>query len=178
MAASPFFFQNSVGGKMSNPLDVQRAAINTVLNHFNSGTGDSFRDIDIHQFGVRYVLLRLSLVGLTKEDQAELKELVSLVTQNMDVAGVANKIVNRQTASPVAAAIAALVLQGRGSKKAILLGALFGAYAILDNLNTADPNSLQTILQAVSAGAVAAATIQFNQEQSETESWRLLLQRE
>ncbi|MCL5996218.1 MAG: hypothetical protein M1546_09185 [Chloroflexi bacterium] len=141
-------------------------------------TEHSFRDIDIHQFTSAVLKPRLSVLGLTTEDQAELKELVRRVTQNMDVAEVANKIVNRQTASPVAAAIAALVLQGRGSKKAILLGALFGAYATLDTLNQADSNALQNTLQAVSAGAVAAATIQFTQEQSETESWRLLLQRE
>jgi hypothetical protein len=163
---------------MSNPLEVQRDAINTALSHFDAGTEHSFRDIDIHQFGVKYVLLRLSTLGLTPEDQAELKELARLVTQNMDPAAVANKIVNRPTASPVAAAIAALVLRGRGSQKAILFGALFGAYATLDTLNRADPNALQHTLQAVSAGAVAAATIQFTQEQSEAEAWRLLLQRD
>jgi hypothetical protein len=166
------------GGKMSNPLDVQQSAINTALNHFNRGVEHSFRDIDIHQFGVKYVLLRLGTLGLTQEDQAGLKELVSIVTQNGDVTDAANKIVDRQTASPVAAAIAALVLRGRGNKQAILLGALFGAYATLDTLNRSDPHSFQDILQAVSAGAVAAATIEFTHEQSAAESWRLLLQRE
>src|SRR4029453_9008615 len=120
---------------MSNPLEVQRDAINTALSHFDAGTEHSFRDIDIHQFGVKYVLLRLSTLGLTPEDQGELKELARLCTQHMDAAAVANPIVNRPTASPVAAAIAALVLRGRGSQKAILLGALFGAYATLDTLN-------------------------------------------
>jgi hypothetical protein len=159
-------------------LEMQKAAIETALNHYNTGINFSLGDIEIHQFGIKYVLLRLGSAGLTQEDQADLKALVAAATQNRDVTDVASKIINRQAASPLAAATAALALHGRGDNQAIVLGALFGAYATLDRAGSNDPDRLRDILQAVSAGAVAAATLQFTQEQAKAEAWRLLLQRE
>src|SRR5207249_2206257 len=118
-------------------------------------------------------LLRLSTVGLTKEDQAQLRELARQAIDGSDVTELARQIASRPSASPLAVAVASLVERGFGDKKMVLLGALFGVYSALSNRNETH------ILQAATAGALAASALEFTRKvRAESRAWRDLVDRE
>ena len=158
--------------------EAREAARDLALSRFNEGmqfcSGDA-------RNGLRYLLKRLSLLGLTQQDQTELRELGRLATQHTDVAELTEQIMTRATASPLAVAIAALVQRGGGDRDPamLLFGAVFGAYAALDVGSGGDPKlRLAYVVQAASAGAVAAATIRGTQEEHERTCWQLLVQKD
>jgi hypothetical protein len=80
--------------------------------NFDFATGLSFDDA---RNGLKYVLLRLSLLGLSAEDQQELRELAKLAFNDLDVKNAAARITNTNTASRLAVAIAEIV-QRTGEK--------------------------------------------------------------
>jgi hypothetical protein len=158
--------------------DARESARELALSHFNEGMQFSRGDA---RNGLRYLLMRLSILGLTEQDRTELRELGRLATQHTDVAELAGQIAARATASPLAVAIAALVQRGGGDRDPamILFGAVFGAYAALDVGSGGDPAlRLAHVVQAASAGAVAAATIRGTEEEHKRTCWQLLVEKE
>src|ERR1700730_4760056 len=102
--------------------------------NYDFATGLSFGDA---RNGLKYVLLRLSLLGLSAEDQQELRELAKLAFNDLDVKNAAARITNTNTASRLAVAIAEIVqragekIASSTSTKMAMLGAVFGAYAAI-----------------------------------------------
>ena len=148
------------------------------------GAGAALRAATDHSFGdarngLRYMLLRLSVVGLTDGEREQLTELARLAFQESDVAAQAGRIRDAADASPLAVAIADLVQEtGRTSKRATMLGAISGAYAALRSAGGQhDELVLKGLLGAV-AGATAAATSEFLDGERARDSWRSFLEKE
>ena len=110
--------------------------------------------------GLRYSLLRLELAGLTEQDRSELLELGRLATSELDVASVAQAIIARKDASPLATTIAGIVNDhaGESDKGALMLGAVFGAHAFVFRAGDGDPDQVARmgVIGAVAGGAAAA----------------------
>jgi hypothetical protein len=130
--------------------------------------------------GLKYVLLRLSSLGLTAEDQQELRELARLAFNDLDVKDAAERI-TKTSASPLALAIADIVQNAGGSfenmvsTKMALLGAVFGAYTAIRPGRSDDGS--EGVLGAI-AGAVAVSTNEFLQNMHQNDSWMNFVQRE
>jgi hypothetical protein len=149
--------------------DVPTIASSAGATHYHNATDKSFDDA---RRGLRYVLLRLSLLGLTEQDRAELGELARLAFQESDVTAAANQIKNRAAASPLAIAIADIVASSRGSQRMAMLGAVLGAYAALHAVGDGSGSHIfQGVLGAI-AGAVALSTSTFAQNALEENLWR------
>src|SRR5689334_22268570 len=149
--------------------DVAEIARVAGVIHYHNAIDKSFDDA---RNGLRYILLRLSLLGLTDQDQAQLGELARLAFQASDVTEAVNQIKNRTSATPLAIAIADIVAASRGSQRIAMLGAVFGAYAALDAAGDGSGSHiLQGVLGAI-AGAVALSTSAFNQNALEENLWR------
>ncbi len=131
--------------------------------HFRSAVDLSFEDA--MQQRLRYHLLRLTLVGLTREDVEDLGELGRLAFQESDVTGQATKIKQRPDASSLAFAIADILeragggVRGPVSLRTVMLGAVLGAYASLGGVRD-DAQTAAAVLGAI-AGAVATSTRTF-----------------
>jgi hypothetical protein len=131
--------------------------------------------------GLRYALLRLgSLLRLPDQDEEELAELGRVAIQEGDVKEAADRIRERQDASPLAVAIANIVEDARffgeggsGDTRGAMLGAVFGAYAGLPFSQTGEDFRARGVLMAI-GGAVAITTYRRLQETLETRSlsWR------
>ena len=110
--------------------------------------------------GLRYSLLRLELAGLTEQDRGELLALGRLATGELDVASAAQAIIARKDASPLASTIASIVNDGAGGsdKRALMLGAVFGAHAFVFKAGDGDPDhaAQMGVIGAVAGGAAAA----------------------
>ena len=109
------------------------------------------------RLGLKYHLLRLSLLGLTDEDQKQLHKLASLVFADKVIDAAVAAIKERKSASKLAIALADIVESAR-DKRASLLGAVFGAYSGLglDGIGHVDVAILGAI-----AGSVAITTNDF-----------------
>jgi hypothetical protein len=101
--------------------------------------------------GLRYILLRLELAGLTEQDQRNLGDLVAIACQGQDVTESADRVRKAESASPLAVAIADIVQKANSHGKAAALGAIFGAHGAVGS--GGDP------IEAAVAGAVAACSI-------------------
>jgi len=102
------------------------------------------------RLGLRYHLLRLSLLGLTNQDQKRLRELARLIFSEADVSEIAARIARRKTASPMSVAMSDLIASAP-DKRIALLGAIFGAYAGLSSAG--GPNVSDAIVGAIAGGA-------------------------
>jgi hypothetical protein len=140
---------------------------------FRVAAGFSFEDAEPRR--LRYHLLRLTVVGLAKEDVADLGELGRLAFQGSDVKTQATKIKQRVDASPLAFAIADIVEQagdvvgGRVDPKAVMLGAVLGAYTSLGGASDVPESSVATL--GAIGGAVAASTSTFVADNINQQSW-------
>jgi hypothetical protein len=113
--------------------------------------------------GLKYALRRISsLMRLSERDEEELRQLVDLAVHEGDLTDTAHAITARADAAPVTVALAKIVANARGSKRSAACGALFGVYVAFEQ-----DNQLAGIIGAA-AGAVAASTIEFAQEQAQT----------
>ncbi|MCT9010797.1 hypothetical protein [Streptomyces rhizosphaerihabitans] len=118
---------------------------------------------------LRYHLLRLGAsAGLTDKDVEELGELGSLVFREDRTTDQTAKIANRADASPLAVTIAKVVEEGTSSArwptdpKAVLLGAVLGAYISLSALSdTSGPSPEVSATSGAVAGALAASASTF-----------------
>ena len=84
---------------------------------------------DFQLRALKYPLLRLSVHGLSAQDQKELAELAKDVVEERDVTHASERITSRKSASPIAVAIAQIVASARGSKWMAMLGSVVGAHA-------------------------------------------------
>jgi hypothetical protein len=137
-------------------------------NDLSSEAGDRFRSAvdlsfsDAQQRRLRYQLLRLTVVGLTKPDVVDLGELGRLAFQESNVTEQVTRIKERADASPLAVAIADILERaasgrlGSASLGSVLLGAVLGAYASLHGFHDGDETAV-AILGSI-GGAVAAST--------------------
>jgi len=133
----------------SEEQDLAREAGNLYDNARNFASEDA-------RLGLKYMLLRLSLLGLSDHDQKQLRKLARLVFADADGAQEeagqeAERIRSRKTASPLAVAITNIV-SSASEKKMAMLGTVFGAYAGLGRNNITSG-----ILGAV-GGGVACST--------------------
>jgi hypothetical protein len=154
---------------MSATKDISREA----GEQFRFAAQFSFEDAG--QQRLRYHLLRLTSVGLTKEDVEELGELGRLAFQESDVTEQATKIKQRADASSLAFAIAD-ILDGAGSGvggpvslRAVMLGAVLGAYTSVSRVPEVDQSAV-AILGAI-GGAVAASTSTFIRDNVDRRAW-------
>lgn len=103
------------------------------MNAFQEAAGFAFEDAQLRR--LHYHLLRLTVVGLTRPDVAELGDLGRLVFTDADYAGQVAAIRGRADASPLASAIAEIMetaasgVGGPARPAAVLLGAVLGAHA-------------------------------------------------
>lgn len=86
---------------------------------------------DFQLRALKYPLLRLSIHGLSVQDQKELVELAKVVVEERDVTQACEKLTSRKSASPIAVAIAGIVASARGPKWMAMLGSVVGAHAAL-----------------------------------------------
>jgi hypothetical protein len=166
-----FYKVGQKGGTVSDAQDIWEEAGEV----YRSGIGFSIQDSAL---GLRYPLRRLgSLLRLPEQDREELTELGRIVIQEGDVGEVADRIRERQDASPLAVAVAAIVQEARfsggGDTRGAMLGAVFGAYAGLESSQTGDEPHVGAVLGAI-GGALAVTTYTQLQEilEARSLSWR------
>jgi hypothetical protein len=109
-----------------------------------------------------------------------LADLGRLALRELDVEKAANQIINRESASPLAGAIANILhtigdAPGRISKRAAMLGAVSGAYAGMDDVGAAGVSSassavLKGVVGAI-AGACAVSTSTNLQDRMQADVW-------
>jgi hypothetical protein len=120
---------------------------------------------DARQRRLRYHLLRLTAVGLHRDEVEDLGELGRLSFEESDVAGQAAKIKERAGASALAFAIADIVERAGGgvgapvSRRGVFTGAVLGAYAAVSGSAGMDRTTV-AILGAI-GGAVATPASAF-----------------
>jgi hypothetical protein len=120
--------QEEVVADLKSTGDVEAFAANA--GRLYRGAADLNRE-DFQLRALKYPLLRLSVHGLSAEDQKDLATLAREVVAERDVTEAAERITGRQSASPIAVAIAGIVVAARGSKWLALLGSVVGAHAAL-----------------------------------------------
>lgn len=129
---------------------------------YGSGVNRIFDDVA--QRRLHYHLLRLTLVGLSREDIDELRKLAQLVFDGADVSEQTDRIRQHPGSSGLAVAIADIVggtPDGLPRERA-LLGAVLGAYTMTGGSSAAadlpaDFRDAAAVLGAV-GGAIAAST--------------------
>lgn len=138
---------------------------------FSSAAATSFEDAGARR--LRYHLLRLTTAGLSRTDVEDLVELGRLAFQDSDVTDQATKIQQRSDVSSLAFAIADIVQTaanaGRGGSKAVMLGAVLGAYASLTHVPAVDESFAGTL--GAIGGAVAMSTSTFITDNITSQSW-------
>lgn len=162
-------YRKDFAASMSETTKISREA----GQHFRSAADLAFEDARSER--LRYHLLRLTVVGLTKDDVQDLGELARLAFQESDVTEHVSKIKQRADASSLAFAIADILERagsgGRGtvSLKAAMFGAVLGAYTSLDDNPDVDKSAV-AVLGAV-GGAVATSTSAFIVDNINQQSW-------
>ena len=130
---------------------------------FGSAAQMCFEDARLRR--LRYHLLRLTAIGLHRDEVEDLGELGRLAFEESDVTGQATKIKERAGASSLACAIADIVErggQGVGgpvSRQGVFTGAVLGAYAAVSSSAGLDQTTV-AILGAI-GGAVATPASAF-----------------
>ncbi len=163
--------------------DVQEFSRVTGSVHYRDATDFSSGSFGDARNGLIYALHRLSILGLTVQDREPLRELARLAFQESDVTEAANEIKSRESASPLAVAIADIVAASfsRGGKemtKMAMLGAVYGAYAGLKDGRLPEDERVIKGIQGAIAGAVAVSTSKFIQDHIEVEQWREFAEKE
>lgn len=144
---------------MSDGDDLSR----TAGENFGLAAQMSFEDA--MQRRLRYHLLRLTAVGLHRDEVEDLGELGRLSFGESDVTGQTTKIKERPGASSLAFAIADMVERADGgaggavSRRGVFTGAVLGAYAALGDVRDIDQTAV-AVLGAI-GGAIAASTSTF-----------------
>jgi len=132
------------------------------MNILAGKAGDRFLDgirltEEDGRFGLKYVLLRLELVGLTELDRRNLKDLIVTACKNQDVTESADRVRKAESASLLAMAIADIVQKASSHRKEAALGAVLGAHGTVSFRSVGDP--IEGAIAGAIAGAVAASSI-------------------
>jgi hypothetical protein len=112
--------------KSSGDLDALAA---NAGRHYQSAADLNREDFQLR--ALKYPLLRLGGHGLSAQDQKELAKLAKDVVEERDVTNASERITSRKSASPIAVAIAEIVVSARQSKWMAMLGSVVGAHAAL-----------------------------------------------
>jgi len=134
--------------------------------YFGWGAGFAFQDA--MQRRLRDHLLRLTVVGLSREDVKELSELARLAFEDADLTEQVRVIRERPDASPLASTIAAIVERtgpgdgGPAGRAEVMVGAVIGAYAGLRD--TGGRNQTYAAVVGAVAGGIAASVGRFIRE--------------
>lgn len=138
-------------------------------DHFASVFGTSTEDAELMR--LRYHLLRLELVGITDDDRRDLLTLARLAFAGEALGEPAGALRARADASPLATAIADIMdrAEGLGNTKAVMVGAILGAYTSLQPVEGVDATTVATL--GAIAGATAVWTRDFIEARHQTESW-------
>jgi len=140
-------------------MSESRSVFREAGEHFESAARFGFEDA--MQRRLRYHLLRLTVVGLTRQDVEELGKLARLAFDDSDVTQHATMLRQRADASPLASAIAeimasaALGVGGPVRLPEVMLGAVLGAYAALRDAG--DAKQADAAIAGAVGGAVATA---------------------
>ncbi|WP_030275616.1 hypothetical protein [Streptomyces sp. NRRL B-24484] len=106
---------------------------------------------------LRHHLLRLTTVGLSRDEAEDLGELGRLAFRSSDIAGCTRRIRDRAGASRLAVALADIVEHaGQDERGPVLVGAVLGACAGLGSVGS-DEGASAALLGAVGGAVVAAA---------------------
>jgi hypothetical protein len=133
---------------------------------FKRGAGVAFEDAMLRR--LRYHLLRLTLVGLSREEVEQLSELARLAFEDADVTDQVTAIRQRPDVSPLASAIAAIVERvepdngARAGRADVMVGAILGAYAGLSDSGGGD--QMHAAVGGAIGGAIAASVSGFVQQ--------------
>jgi hypothetical protein len=139
------------------------------LNTFAAEAGNLYQHAvglnreDFQLRALKYPLLRLSIHGVSAEDQKELADLAKDVVEERDVTRASDKITNRKSASPIAVAIADIVRSAQGSKWVTMLGSIVGAHAAL-SLTAGGRNDVGFDIVGAIVGATCLNSDKFLQE--------------
>jgi hypothetical protein len=134
---------------------METSTLDNASSLYERATDHTFSDA---RNGLRYMLLRLSRAGLTTDEQEQLLELGAKIFSGVDADSLASKIISNEQATPLAVAIASIVQKSPLSKSMAMLGAVSGAYSVLDK------PSPENCTLAAAAGAVALSTSEFLQK--------------
>jgi hypothetical protein len=138
------------GGSVSDTEDIR---VDKMLEAFFVTQRQKRQPFEDARIGLRYPLLRLSLLGLSQRDVKELAELGQAVMKEGDVREAAKRIGERRGASPLAVVIAGIVHNAeKRDEREVMLGAIFGAFAGLESRRMKE-----AVLGAI-GGALAATT--------------------
>jgi hypothetical protein len=144
---------SKVAQKGRSASDTEDIRVDKVLEAFFVTQRHKHQPFEDARIGLRYPLLRLSLLGLSQRDVKELTELGPTVIQEEDVSEAAKRIGERRDASPLTVVIAGIVHNAeKRDERDVLLGAIFGAFAGLESRRMRE-----AILGAI-GGALAATT--------------------
>ncbi|MEW1911011.1 hypothetical protein AB0442_21600 [Kitasatospora sp. NPDC085895] len=106
---------------------------------------------------LRYHLLRLTTVGLTRDEVEDVRELGRLAFDGADPAGCAARIRDRAGASRLAVAFVEIVERAEPDERGpVLVGAVLGAYAGLGSVGSGE-GTAAALLGAVGGAVVAAS---------------------
>jgi hypothetical protein len=105
----------------------------------------------------------LSVHGLSDHDQKELAELAKDVVEERDVTDTCKRITSRKSASPIAVAIAEIVVSARRSKWMAMLGSVVGAHAAL-SLSAGGQNDVGFDVVGAIVGAACLESGEFLQQ--------------
>src|SRR4051794_40787037 len=109
-------------------MNLNAAHESAFADDFDSALDRGFEDIAVRR--LRYHLLRLTAVGLAREDIGDLLMLAGRAFADLETGSAAKAITDRAEATPLARCIAEIVgQQSRAHPRDRMLGAVFGAYA-------------------------------------------------
>ena len=130
---------------------------------FDAAAHFGFEDAMLRR--LRYHLVRLTVVGLTRQEVQELAELGRLAFDGSDVSQQAAMISQRADSSPLGSAIAQIMVKaaaglgGPARLPVVMLGAVLGAYAALPHAGEGDQSD--SAIAGAIGGAVAGAVSGF-----------------
>jgi hypothetical protein len=147
---------------MDNPVEAAQHYRSQIDGHLEDG-----------RLGLKYVLLRLSTVGLTAKDQISLRHLITKACGDEDVSEAVDHILKAKSSSELAVAIAQIVGAATTARKGAALGAVLGAHGTVFNFG---PNPEAPVAAAI-RGAVTGASTAAAMALIETKAMGLDLQR-
>jgi hypothetical protein len=114
------------------------------------------------RLGLKYILERLTTVGLTMDDVGELQRLGVAVFEKSDITPLVKKIVGHKSARPLAVAIANVVAAApEALRRDVFLGAVLSAHAAR---GVSEPGDASLVLFSAVNGAVEVQTNALTQE--------------
>jgi hypothetical protein len=130
------------------------------------------------RLGVKYLILRLELLGLTSDEIADLRRLAQTIFAGADPSAAAQAILKRSPATPLAVVIANVALSAPSdSKRAAMMGAILGAHSLVIALGGSAPDAGISAF-AASVGAATYAGAGLIERLVEGDAWQQFASRD